>query len=90
MFPSGGKAKLSGIAQLVNGTLVVYGGKEPESAVGAAVGDGSEQQFGAKSAASEVSLDGGSRFLRGGTGIEENNDRWAGAAAGLTEPLRLT
>jgi hypothetical protein len=54
-------------------------------AVGAAVGDGSEQEFGTKSPASQVSLDRGSRFLRGRTGIEKHDNGWASAAEGCAE-----
>ena len=53
--------------------------------MGAAVGDGSWQQFGAKSPASQVARDGVSSFLRGEAWIEENNDRWAGAAESYAE-----
>ncbi len=53
--------------------------------MGAALGDRSEQQFGAKSPAGEVSRDGSPRFLGGGAGVEENDDRWAGATESRTE-----
>jgi hypothetical protein len=53
--------------------------------VGTALGDGSEQEFGAKPPTSEVSRNRGSRFLGGGAGVEENDDRWAGAAKSCAE-----
>ena len=55
----------------------------------AAVGNGSEQQFGVESPAGQVACDGASRFLRGGVGIEENDDRRAGATESCAEDSLL-
>jgi len=56
----------------------------------AAQRDGSEEQLSAEAPASEMGGDYGSRFLGGGAGIEENDDRGAGAAERCAEDAWFT